>query len=242
MAQDNEISSDLLLKEVDENLRVLEGIRSNRIDGMAVSPISKIPYKALLYREGLVWRMAELSRVAFESFHSERLVSAILITRATVETSAALWFLCGQIDIAVQSKDVGEIDDVLMKLMMGTKTNLDIQPEAFNVLKFVDRMDKDVEGARHQYEMLSEFAHPNWAGTALLYSKHDSSNRWTDFAANIRSAENTKRAGLLNLSVALLLFKRSHGRIAELMPAFVSLCESRLEGGKTNSSGKQDST
>jgi hypothetical protein len=110
-----------------------------------------------------------------------------------------------------------------MKLMMGTKTNLDIQPEAFNVLKFVDRMDKDVEGARHQYEMLSEFAHPNWAGTALLYSKHDPSNLWTDFGANIRSGDNTKRAGLINLSVALLLFERSHGRITEFMPDFVSL-------------------
>jgi hypothetical protein len=90
-------------------------------------------------------------------------------------------------------------------------------------------MDKDVEGVRHQYEMLSEFAHPNWAGTALLYSKHDPPNRRTDFGSNIRSGDSTKRAGLVNLSVALRLFERSRNHLAEIMPAFVSLCEGGLE-------------
>jgi hypothetical protein len=232
MAQDaQEKSIEGLTKEIEKRLRAFEASRTHRIDAMAISQTSKLPYKALLYREGLLWRMVELSRTAFETFEDNRLVSAILLTRAAIETSAALWYLCARLDASVQSGNVAEIDDCLMKLMMGTKTNLDIQPEAFNVLKFVDRMDKDVDGARHQYEMLSEFAHPNWAGTALLYSKHDPPNRWTNFGANIRSADSTKRAGLANLSVALLLFERSQGRLAEIMPTFVSLCESRLEGG-----------
>jgi hypothetical protein len=58
-----------------------------------VSPDSKLPFKALLYRAALIWRMAELSRGAFENYEKNRLALAILETRAAVETSAALWYL-----------------------------------------------------------------------------------------------------------------------------------------------------
>jgi hypothetical protein len=98
MARRDEKSTEQLLKEIEENLAVLESRRFHRIYAMAISQTSKLPYKALLYREGLVWRMGELSRVAFDNFETERLVSAILLTRAAVETSAAPWYLCARLD------------------------------------------------------------------------------------------------------------------------------------------------
>ena len=36
--------------------------------------------------------MAQLSRSAVESFEKRKLASAILLTRASMETSAALWY------------------------------------------------------------------------------------------------------------------------------------------------------
>jgi hypothetical protein len=218
-------TTDQLLDEIENELDVLESRLPRRLSGMEVSRLSKLPYKALLYREGLMWRACELGRSALASFRGEKLVTAVLLTRAVVETSAALWFLRTRIKAAVEFRSIADIDDCLMKLLMGTKANLDIQPEAFNVLKFIDVLKKEIPDIRHHYEMLSEFAHPNWAGTALAYSKHDKAARATDFGPYIRSAASAKRAGAANLSGSLLLFEAAYGQLAELMPRFVKLCE-----------------
>lgn len=114
-----------------------------------------------------------------------------------------------------------------MKLSMGSRTDTDIMPQAVSVLTFVDRVERDAEGFRQQYDCLSEFAHPNWAGTALLYSKPDPPNLWTDFGANIRGVDGPKQVGVVNLSVALMFFERSYNQIAKVMPAFIELCKGR---------------
>jgi len=197
-----------------------------------VSPDSKLPFKALIYRAALIWRMAELSRGAFENFERDRLALAILETRAAVETSAALWYLHAKLDATLKAGTVGDIDDFLMKLSMGSRTDTDIMPQALSVLTFVDRVEKDVEGFRHQYDLLSEFAHPNWAGTALLYAKPDLPNLWTDFGSNIRGGDGPKHVGVINLSVALMFFERSYNRVADIMPAFIELCKGTVKTDK----------
>ena len=213
-----------LRAEILRRMEILDASLPRRVDAM-VSPNSKLPYKALIYREALAWRMAELSRGAFENFERERLALAILETRAAVETSAALWYLHAKLDTTLKAGAMGDIDDFLMRLSLGSRTDTDIMPQAINVLKFVDRVEKDVKGFRQQYDRLCEFAHPNWAGTALLYSKHDQAKLWTDFGANIRGVEGPKQIGVTNLSVALMLFESSDNRIADIMPAFIELCE-----------------
>ncbi len=221
-----EESTASLLNEIRGRLELLEASLPRRVDAMAVSPTSKLPFNVLCYRETLIWRMSELGRSAFENYENDKLASAILLTRAAVETSAALWYLCGKIEAIAESGIVGDSGDYMMRLMMGSKTDPAL-PEAINVLTFVKRVEKDIEGFLHQYDSLSEFAHPNWAGTALLYSKPDPTNLWTDFGANLRS-ENSKNIGVVNLSVALMFFERSYNRIADLMPGFITLCESQL--------------
>jgi hypothetical protein len=232
-----------LMEEIRGRIELLESNLPTRVDAMAVSPISKLPYKALLYREALIWRMAELGREALESFEKNKLVSAIVLTRATVETSAALWYLCAKVDAVVKSSVVGHIDDYLMQLMMGTATGASAtdpnatdpvlpRPRPIKVGAFLKQVNKDIEGFSHQYGILSEYAHPNWAGTVLLYSKHNPEERCTIFGQNIRGA-NTKKIGVGNLRTALMMFERSYARIGDLMPTFIALCESRLKTSDT---------
>ena len=218
-------SLDSLMDEIRGRLELIESALPNRVDAM-VSPDSKLPSKALLYRAALIWRMAELSRGAYDKFNQDKLAAAILLTRAAVETSAGLWYLCAKLDAALKSRAVGDIDEYLMRLSMGSRTDATL-PQAVSVITFVDRVEKDVEGFRHQYDLLSEFAHPNWAGTALLYSKPDPPNLWTDFGANIRGNEGPKKIGVINLSVALMFFERSYNRVADLMSPFIELCKTR---------------
>lgn len=112
-----------LMDEIRQRLEVLESNLPNRVDAMAVSRISKLPHKVLFYREALMWRMVELGRTAFDNLEREKLVAAIVLTRAVVETGAALWYLCAKVASAVESDSAGDIDDYLMKLAGGIATD-----------------------------------------------------------------------------------------------------------------------
>jgi len=50
-----------LMLEIPETLKPLESNLPKQIDGYALSPNSKLPWKVMLYREALIWRIVELS-------------------------------------------------------------------------------------------------------------------------------------------------------------------------------------
>jgi hypothetical protein len=108
-----------------------------------------------------------------------------------------------------------------MKLSMGTATGwpedsspgAETMPRPVKVGTLLEQTEKDIEGFSHQYGVLSEYAHPNWAGTVLLYSNTNKQTAITDFGQNIRKADNAKAIGVVNLSVALKMFQSRYNRI-----------------------------
>jgi hypothetical protein len=219
---------DELFQGVGTRLAALETNLPKSVDGFALSAMTKVPFKAVWYRESLCWRMAQLSRSALECFEKKKLASAILLTRASMETSAALWFFREILERSNEVQAISETDQRLVQLLMGSRIENDIFPKAESVLKFVDRVDKKVPGFRHQYDRLSEFAHPNWSGTALLFSKCDEGGV-ANFGENMRSEENVLLLGLHNLTVVLDLFQFSYDRVGGLMSEFVRLCEANVK-------------
>ncbi len=207
---------------------MLESNLPRRVDPTSVSLSAKIPFKALIYREVLIWRFVELTRSAFENYTNSRLGSATVLTRAAVETTAALWYLDGKIGDVIEKSNVGGIDEHLMRLLCGYK-NVPDMPDPINVLTFVDRVDKKIDGFRSEYDELSEFAHPNWCGTSLLYSKDNKEKIWTDFGNDIKNLEHVKEVGTSNLVTALEIFDHKYNRIADMMPEFIKICECELE-------------
>jgi hypothetical protein len=146
--------------------------------------------------------------------------SGILATRAAVEVTAALCYLNACIRDVLKSGSIGDIDECLMR--RGCVSRIDpTAPNAINVLTFVDKESEEVREFRQQYEDLSEFAHPNWTGTALLYSKSDRENMIQDFGQKLRHAENAKQIGITNLSLALLIFEKSYKEIGKAISALV---------------------
>ena len=97
-------------------------------------------------------------------------------------------------------------------------------PLAVNVMTFVDRVEKDVPGFRQQYDLLSEFCHPNWRGTAGFFSVFDGANLWADFGNNAPGLNGPQSIGLANLGVALMFFERSYNRVADQLTSFIELC------------------
>ena len=108
--------------EIRDRLNLLESARETRVDAM-VSPDSKLPNNVWACRTGLAWRMTELSRSAFENFEADRLVSAILLARAAVETCAALWYLSAKVDAAVELKSVDDIKGPPGSSLAGQQTD-----------------------------------------------------------------------------------------------------------------------
>ena len=217
-----------LMDEIRKTLAMLESSLPERLDPTAISPISKLPFKALLYRESLIWRMAELCGGALENFKEERFVSGILLTRAAVETTAALCYLCGNIAAAVESGAVGELDDYLMNLMMGAAAAAPAAtPEPkdgetsrpLRIDAFLKQADQEVEGFSFEYGMLAKYVSPDRAGTTLVYSKQDAEKQVTLFGPNLRISDKTWLAALGTLAGALKIFVGSYNRISELIPA-----------------------
>jgi len=207
------------LQKIAKQIELTESSLPKRNDSASVSLKAKVPFKALDYRGALIWRFVELCRSALENFNSEHLASATILTRAALETVAALWYLNRKIKSVVDTKSVSDVDDYLMRLLMGSKTYSEM-PDPINVLTFVQKVDKEINGFLNSYEQLSEFSHPNWAGTGLLYAKHNTENKWTDFGIDVKNLESVKEVGTINLEVALMMFEHSYNEISYMMPAF----------------------
>jgi hypothetical protein len=140
-----EVTVEKLLAEAKAQLDLLEANLPDSVDGFAISQKSKLPFKALWYREALLWRATQLGRRAVECFEGNEQASAILPTRGTVETCAAVWYLRDKLKTTIESGTVGNVSDDLTRLLMGSKADADIMPPPVNVLNFVDRVDRDFQ-------------------------------------------------------------------------------------------------
>jgi len=140
-----------------------------KIEAASLSHYSKLPFKAFSLREALIYRIAELSEVAVELFESEKLVSAIIMTRAVYETTSVLYWLYKSLEKVCTKKELGNIDEFFMKSLFGSK-NGEMPLESYNILTAIDHTDKVFKGYKNAYNSLSEFAHPNWPGLLGAYS------------------------------------------------------------------------
>jgi hypothetical protein len=214
------------IAEIDERLASFTHNLPRELDPIALSR-SKLPFKAMGYRETLIWRVTELAQGAVDNYKQGRVVAATLLTRGVMETTAALWYLRYKIKGALAAQALGDIDNHLMRLSLGTR-NWEETPDAINVLNFVDSVEKELKGFRMQYDSLSEVAHPNYSGTTGLFSKIDHKNVFVHLGPNERYAKNLVTAGTGSLSATLLIFEHCYNALADELPEFVKLCEAAL--------------
>lgn len=224
------------MEEIRLRLKSFESNLPKNLDAFALSPDSKLPAKVLRYRESLIWRITEVGWSAFHEFEENKLVAGIILTRAVVETSAALWYLRSKVDDAIKSNEIGDIDTHLMKLNVGIATvppkpDEGDWPRPVKIGKFLKEVEKEMEGFSDHYGVLSEFAHPNWAGTVSLYSKFHPENLTIEFGQYARGREHTKELGVSSLHAALGFFEVTYNNLTDSMPAFVELCQRHLKGG-----------
>jgi hypothetical protein len=213
-----------LLAEANRRVAVLTKSLPTVVDPLAVSLKTRVPSKVLLYREALIWRTEELARTACVHYTQAHLAAALTLTRAAVEGAAATWYLKDLVEKTVGTRDLAKLDDTIMRLMFGSRNEItDI--EAINVITFVDRAEKDVPGFKKNYETLCEFAHPNWSGTSLLFSRIDHERVLVEFGNNMHRRDSPSHSGLHSLLGTLALFEHSYNKIGDLLPDLIKICE-----------------
>jgi len=158
---------------------------------------------------------------------AEQFAAAIVLTRAAVETNAALWSLDHGVSTALNQKKIGDLDDRVMRLLPGTYTRENF-PNPIRVGAFVKCVERSVPGFQEQYNRLSEYAHPNARGITGLYSTIDRENILVDFGLRDRNTEPAKALCIANLSVTLMLFEFTCNHVSDLMQDFVELCEKEV--------------
>jgi len=223
---DRTLTLDEMLAEIRGRLTILEKSLPKQIDPIGISR-TKLPFKVLNYREALIWRVTELARAALQTFEAQQFVAAIVLTRAAVETNAALWYLDEKLSTALKQEELGDLDDCVMRLLAGSY-GWDEFPNPIRVGKFMECVERSVPGFRDQYNMLSEYAHPNAHGTTGLYSTIDRENILVDFGLQDRNTKPAKAVCIANLSVTLMLFEHTYNHFGELMPDFVEMCEREI--------------
>ncbi len=214
-----------LLNEVRQRVQILSENLPTLVDPANISYKAKIPFKVISFREMLIWRAEELSRTAIQMYESEDLASAITLTRAFTETVAAIWYLMKLVEAGYTE----EFDSKMQRLLLGHKRKDMDMPEAINVLTFLEKAEKEISGIKSTYEMLSEYAHPNWAGTHFLYASNDHEKLTVSFGKNPRKSDNHKRMGISCLLGNLIIFELSYNKFSDILPAFIEACERAID-------------
>src|SRR5215216_2669438 len=86
MSEDDEI-----LKEAKECADRLMALRPQSVQADAFSKKWKVPFKAAMIRELLLYRTTDLAGASIGFFEQKRIVPAVILTRSIVETFAVLF-------------------------------------------------------------------------------------------------------------------------------------------------------
>jgi hypothetical protein len=209
-----------------------------RIEIAALPLNSKIPFKAISLRELLFHRAAALASPAVALYEAGNTVSAIVLTRALMETVAVLVDLQTKLNSFLVTKDEQSLDAFLMKCMFANRHEDEGGRDEYytsSILSFIDRFDKKVSGFRATYDALSEYCHPNWSGLLGSFGSIDQKNFVIEFGP--RPKGKAQESGVIALAAALDILRLYYDEMPESLIALnrhfePDWCEGGMEHGK----------
>jgi hypothetical protein len=138
-----------------------------------------------------------------------------------------------------KNNGTSELDPTLMRVLLGFKDRDEGQenlPNALNIMTAIDRVERDISGFRKHYDMLSEYAHPNWSGVLGMFAETDHDNMIVDLGLNIKSKEHAKRMIRISFTTNLEILKVAYNEFAQFLPNLVQLCERQIEQSRVETS------
>ena len=157
----NQDDVDKILKELKEN-------PPKEVNVQSMGGYNNIVAKYMIARAGLLHRAFELAVSANNCLQNKEIVSSILLIRALFETSSVFGFIHYKIDNFIKTKNIKDFDTDITNILYGTRNGTTAN-KSINILTIIDKINKEIPEYRSLYDRLSEYAHPNFTGTSLLY-------------------------------------------------------------------------
>ncbi len=228
------LDTDLLLQELKNIVDMLNNSLPKEMPfGFS---ISIDPPRAVVFREACLYRIAEIAESAHEAFVKDSLVVAFILSRTIMETETLFWTFVNALEVAIQTRNIGKIREFLTRCLVGVKSpqlkqfknpmNVNLIADPTNILTFIDKRDKKVRNYRLHYDSLSEFSHPNAAGTIDAYVSLDLDAGVARFGKN--RSKLIPELALPQLVGSLKVFLSDYDYSAKLLEQFVPLCDELL--------------
>ena len=218
----------------------LNKLAPQEIKHEAYSTIAKIPFKVATIKEIFLYRVVELSKIAIELIDKKKYLAAAILIRSTMETTAMLYYVYDKMKLVVEKNDVGDIDEYLMRVMLGCKEKEDLA-KPINVLTAVQKVDKWLNKVKPEsakgntknpfmgfYDGLSDYTHPNWYGGLGAYGEVD--DEFMFLKLSDCATPNIPISQVVGpLAATLSVFKHVYMEINSLMKTFIKTCENDLK-------------
>jgi hypothetical protein len=142
----------------------------------------KAPFRSLILRETVSWRLLDLLTQSYELQQAGHLLGARILLRSSFETVAILIHL-NQMTAKVLEGSLAfhTFSEKTSQLLLGSKDK-STKHAAINIVTVLGHCDKRYPGIMQWYGDLSESAHPNYEGICVGYSKSDRGNYVTTFS------------------------------------------------------------
>ncbi len=186
---------------------------------------SKVPFKAATLREAYFYRMTELSAAACSLYEDKLYLSGLIVTRAVIETLAALYYLKEAVSTFLEKPDIEILDQVLMAGLSGSRhpdAKADGLPSSINIMTMIKHLDRSIPQLENHYNWLSEMAHPNSLGVVNTYARTNAETLTAEFTVDKLSDEILPGTKLL--LACLATFEDGYNELAELLSLLNAAC------------------
>ena len=223
-----EYDKEAILAETDELIIYLKSILPQSVDPLALGAHSKIHLKAQVFGELSLYRITDLADSAYLLYQKEKIIPALLITRAVLETLAIFAYLHKSIEDIIKVSEITiEFIANLDKLILGRRFEISENDplRAINIMTFIKKLEKDFNGLFKDYEFLCDFCHPSNFGMFNGYSKFNNEQILTELSLVHLVGKHPHQFGLNMLKCYLELFIGLYNESAEMLMKLAKLTE-----------------
>lgn len=194
----------------------------------------KAPFRALVLREALLWRMNDLGQqiVVLENFG--HILGSRILLRSALETTCILIYLNSKIEAVCNGKlNFFEFEKVSLDLLMGSKDE-STSLSSVNILTMISSANKKHGNIQKIHKTLSECAHPNYSGVLLGYSETNYSAHETHFGNRWKERFGKQQEPIINHIYAIFEheYDKEFTRLHERLEKWIQDNDSDLELNK----------
>ena len=197
----------------------------------ASNPNAGILFKVALFRELLMHRLCDFVDSTLPLCEGDRLIPALVLTRAAAETTVMLCWLHQKLAQFIKTKDKVTLERFLVKGTFGNSRST-VLDQVCDVLMVVDRLDKEAQGFKQMYNVVCEFTDTNYAAALGTFGQIDKNRNTLNLGKRQLNLSNHWAGSLL--MVCLKLAREYYGKISEILAGFEGVADQAYDRGWKN--------